>query len=300
MPHRVGYCCINTQLNKQKVLTGRTMRQATFEERGIKHASTLALQNAQDLVKILKWNHEHHITLFRIGSGIFPWATEYRVEDLPDYVRIVSALQEAGNFIKDHHHRVSMHPDHFVKLGSVHQHVRENSIKELEIHAQVFDLMGLAQDYTCPINIHVGMNFSYEVVEQWLRSYDELSHSVKSRLVVENDDKATGFSVQQLYDTIHKKIYIPITFDYFHHEFHPQDFTTREAAILATYTWKHYTPLFHYSESKALNEHLDVNPRAHSDFVFKQIDDFGLHLDIDLEAKMKEHAVFQYGKYSIN
>lgn len=297
MPHRVGYCCINTQLNKQKVLTGRTMRQATFQEHGIAHASTLALQNAQDLVKIVKWNHAHNITLFRIGSGIFPWATEYDVKDLPDYTDIVFALQEAGTFIKTHNHRVSMHPDHFVKLGSKHFRVQQNSIKELEIHAQVFDLMGLPQDYTCPINIHVGMNFSQEVIEQWLNSYSLLSDSVKSRLVVENDDKASGFSVQQLYDNIHKKINIPITFDYFHHTFHHDNLESKEAAALASSTWNSFKPLFHYSESKALNENCDVNPRAHSDYVFNHIDDYNLDIDIDLEAKMKEQAVFQYLTY---
>ena len=296
MSHRVGYCCINTALSKKKILTGRTMRQATFKEQGISHASQLALQNAQDLVKIIQWNHENNISLFRIGSGMFPWGTEYNLTDLPDYQAIADTLYSAGELVMRYGHRVSAHPDHFVKLGSLQPHVRENSKKELELHAIVFDLMGLPQDYRCPINIHVGMNFSQQVIDNWIQSYSELSPGVQRRLVVENDDKATGFSVQQLYDNLHKKIYIPITFDYFHHQFHPDDLTTREAAVLATYTWKGFTPLFHYSESKAVNEHLDVNPRAHSDLVFQQINDFGLDLDIDLEAKLKEQAVFQYLK----
>jgi UV DNA damage repair endonuclease len=54
------------------------------------------------------------------------------------------------------------------------------------------------------------------------------------------------------------------------------------------------TPLFHYSESKQVNENTDCNPRAHSDFVYGFIDDFGMTLDIDLEAKAKELSRQQY------
>jgi UV DNA damage endonuclease len=154
--------------------------------------------------------------------------------------------------------------------------------------------MGLTATSYNALNIHVGMNFSQEVVDRWIAAYNQLSPNCKSRLVVENDDKASGFSVQQLFDHFHKALYLPITFDYFHHEFHPDGLTTREAAILATFTWKNMTPLFHYSESKNLNENVTGNPRAHADYVFNKIDDFGLTIDIDLEAKAKELALFKY------
>jgi UV DNA damage repair endonuclease len=52
--------------------------------------------------------------------------------------------------------------------------------------------------------------------------------------------------------------------------------------------------LFHYSESKNLNENVTGNPRAHADYVFNKINDFGLTIDIDLEAKAKELAVLDY------
>jgi len=52
--------------------------------------------------------------------------------------------------------------------------------------------------------------------------------------------------------------------------------------------------LFHYSESKNINENVKGNPRAHADYVFTVIDDFGLTIDVDLEAKAKELALFKY------
>jgi UV DNA damage endonuclease len=295
MPHNVGYCCINTTLQKQKITTSRGMIQRTFKERGLKYASELALKNAQDLLSILMWNADHKISVFRMGSGIFPWGTEYDLVKLPDYFEIASTLRMAGNFAKLTNQRITAHPDHFVKLASERVTVVVNSIKDLELHSEVFDLMGLSPTPYNAINIHVGMNFSERTAERWVNNFKLLSDNCQSRLVVENDDKASGFSVMQLFSTIYSEVQTPITFDYFHHQFHPDGLTTQEAAELAAGTWPEgIVPLFHYSESKNINENVNGNPRAHSDYAFSKLDDFGMTLDIDLECKAKELALFKY------
>jgi UV DNA damage endonuclease len=295
MPHNVGYCCINTTLQKHDITTSRGMIQRTFKERGLKYASELALKNAQDLLSILTWNADHKVSVFRMGSDIFPWASQYNFTDLPHYYQILDELQLAGDIAESTGQRLSFHPDHFVKLGSAKPDVVTNSIRELEMHSTIMDFMGLSTSYNNPINIHVGMNFSQDVIDRWLAAYHQLSDNCKARLVVENDDKASGFSVQQLYDNFYKVINIPITFDYFHHEFHPDGLTTEQAARLAASTWPEgIVPLFHYSESKNINENVNGNPRAHSDYAFSKLDDFGMTLDIDLECKAKELALFKY------
>ncbi len=295
MPINIGYCCINTFLNKKGVTTGRAMRQATFKEKGLKYASELALANARDLLTILKWNADNDVKVFRMGSGIFPWGTEYKTTSLPDFFAIASTLRICGDFAKATGQRITAHPDHFVKLGSNHSKVVDNSIKDLELHSEVFDLMGLSHTPYNAINIHVGMNFSEETAERWVTNFHRLSDECKSRMVVENDDKENSFSTVQLFTHIFSEIGIPITFDYFHHQFHPDGLTTQDAAELAAGTWPDgITPLFHYSESKNINESVTGNPRAHADYVFSRIDDFGLTLDIDLEAKAKELALFKY------
>jgi UV DNA damage endonuclease len=282
-------------LNKKKITTGRGMIQRTFKARGLKYASELALQNAIDLVKIIEWNNANDIKVFRIGSGIFPWGTEYNLNDLPDIDRIRYFLKKAGDIAKSAGQRLSAHPDHFVKLGSSKPHVVENSIKDLELHSHVFDMIGLETTPYNPLNIHVGMNRSTETTQRWIDNFFRLSPNCRARLVVENDDKANAYSVQQLYNDIHVHTLTPITFDYFHHEFHPDGLTAKEAAKLATMSWEGgITPLFHYSESKNLNENVSGNPRAHADYVFNKIDDFGLTLHIDLECKSKELGLFKY------
>ena len=296
MPLNVGYCCINMTLQKkQKITTGRAMRQATFKQKGLKYASELALANARDLLSILMWNADNGVKVFRMGSGIFPWGTEYKATSLPDYFEIVSTLQICGNFAKATGQRITAHPDHFVKLGSDKEKVVQNSIKDLELHAEIFDYMGLDKTPYAAMNIHVGMNFSEHTAARWVKNFKRLSHSCQSRMTVENDDKESGFSVLQLFANIYSEVGTPITFDYFHHQFHQDGLTTQEAAELAAGTWPEgITPLFHYSESKNINENVKGNPRAHADYVFSPIDDFGLTLDVDLEAKAKELALFKY------
>lgn len=295
MPINVGYCCINNTLNKLGITTGRTMRQATFKQKGLAYASELALKNAQDLVHILSWNAQNDIKVFRMGSGIFPWGTEYDITQLPDIQHITNALQMAGIIAEMSGQRITAHPDHFVKLASANPAVVTNSIKDLELHSLVFDLMGLSKTPYNAINIHVGMNFSEETAQRWVDNFRLLSPALRSRMVVENDDKESAFSIVQLFTYIYSELGIPLTFDYFHHQFHPDGLTTQQAAELAAGTWPEgITPLFHYSESKNLNEGVSGNPRAHADYVFTRIDDFGLTLDIDLEAKAKELALFKY------
>lgn len=267
----------------------------TFRALGLPYASELALKNAKDLCSILEWNARNNIYVFRMSSGIFPWGTEYQLKDLPDYVAIAHALRSAGDFARRHGIRISAHPDHFVKLGSDKPHVVANSLKDLELHSDVFDLMGLDASPYNALNIHVGMNIRPEVIHNWITNYHKLSPNCRARLVVENDDKANAFSVVQLFTYLYAQLGIPITFDYFHHTFHPDGLSIQEAAELAMTTWpSDVIPLFHYSESKNVNENVTGNPRAHADYVYSTIDDFGLILDIDLEAKAKEQALFKY------
>lgn len=292
---QLGYCCINNTLNSQGITTGRTMRKASFEQHGLAAVSQLALQNVRDLLPILEWNLSHNIWVFRVGSNFFPWNSEYQLSDLTDYDEICQTLKKAGTFALQNGMRLTAHPDHFVKLASENPAVVQNSIHDLHHHDEVFTLMGLPATKKFCLNIHVGMNRSDDVSARFVRSLDRLNASTRSRLVVENDDKPNGYSVLDLYKML--PVDIPITFDYFHHTFHTSGATERDAAWIAASTWHdngRITPLFHYSESKNLNESLSGNPRAHADFVYSRINNHDLGLDIDLEAKAKEAAVLLY------
>jgi len=295
----IGYACINMTLGKKGILTGRAMRKATLEAKGLSMASKLALQNALDLETIIKWNVENGIYFFRIGSDVFPWGNKVDISQFPDIQEISKVLHRAGQFANEHKVRLTTHPGPFNLLASPKEEVVINTIKDLEMHALLFDIMGLSKTPYNKINIHVGATYGdkHSASETWCRNFHRLSDSVKCRLTIENDDKANMYSVVDLYEMIHSKVGIPITFDYHHHTFNTGDLSMEEALRLASTTWKDIKPVAHYSESKSLHENnSSINPRAHSDYVTNYIDTFGLDIDIMIEAKAKELALLQYRK----
>ena len=116
-------------------------------------------------------------------------------------------------------------------------------------------------------------------------------------MTVENDDKASMYSVRDLYDMVHSELGIPIVFDYHHHKFCTGDLSEENALRLAVSTWGDIKPVVHYSESKAIHENnQSIRPQAHSDFLSEFIDTYGLDIDIMLECKAKERGLLQYRK----
>ncbi len=221
----LGYACINTKLNSlpksKRITTNRSMVKRTFKERGLPYASELALQNCKDLLTVLKWNHAHGIHFFRLSSDLFPWSSEYNLTDLPDYDDICDALMEVGDFAHDNGHRITTHPGPFNVLGSPRPDVVEKTIKELNTHSEIFDMMGLPETPYAKINIHVGGTYGGDfagTADRFCRNFLKLSTSCQNRLTVENDDKASMWSTKHLYDYIHSVIRIPIVFDYHHHK----------------------------------------------------------------------------------
>ena len=297
--NRMGYACINMQLSNQKpkIYTGRSMIKRTFLSKGIDYASQLGLENCKDLLEIIKWNNENGFNFFRITSNLFPWCSEYDLKDMPDYDEICDILSEAGRYAIDNDIRITSHPGPFNVLTSPHEHVVENCINDLSIHGEVFDLMNLSRTPYNKINIHIGGAYGDKksAMERFCTNFHRLPESVKTRLTVENDDKATMYSVKDLYEGVYCKIGIPIVFDYHHHRFCNGGLTEEDALEVAISTWNNIVPVVHYSESRNIEQEDDkIKPQAHSDYVYDYIDTYGNRVDIMVEAKAKELAVLKY------
>ena len=296
--YRLGYACINMTLGAQKpkITTNRSMIKRTFKEKGIAYASELALQNVKDLKSILEWNLKNDITFFRMSSDIFPWASEYQLEDLPDFTEIEEILFECGLFAEEHNMRLTTHPGPFNKLCSPNEQVVLNTIRDLEIHGKLMDLLCQPRTPQAKINIHVGGAYNDKpmALGNFCRNFGRLSEAVRSRLTVENDDKESLYSTQELYDGIFKKIGIPIVHDYHHHTFCTGGLSQLDAVELALSTWGDVRPVVHYSQSRSV-EHNDpkIRANAHSDSYWTPIGTFGFDMDVMLECKHKELGLFK-------
>lgn len=297
--NNIGYACINMELASQspKIYTGRSMIKKTFISKGIPYASKLGLQNTKDLFKILKWNKKNDFNFFRITSNLFPWCSEYELEEMPDYNEISSLLSQMGTFVNRNKIRVTFHPGPFNVLTSKNEKVVENCINDLSIHAKIFDLMNLKPSTYNKINIHIGGVYGDKAsaLKRFCVNFKKLPNSVQKRLTVENDDKSSMYSVEDLYFGVYKIINIPIVFDYHHHRFCNGGMTEKSALELAISTWGDVTPVVHYSESRNVEQNDNkIKPQAHSDYIYQFIDTYGYKVDIMIEAKAKEKAVRKY------
>lgn len=276
------------------------MIKRTFTERGLPYASELALLNLKDLNKILVWNLENNIHFYRISSDIIPWASEYDITDLPHFEEIAYEAEKAGNFARQHNMRLTSHPGPFNKLASPKERVFELTRKDLTVHGDLFDLIGLERSPYAKLNIHVGAAYGDKpfALDNFCRNFERLPESVKTRLTVENDDKKSLYSTQELYDGIYKRIGIPIVFDYHHHRLHDGGLTEQEALEVAISTWPDgITPVVHYAESRCDEyQNYKIKPQAHSDRIIHEFNDYGHKLDVMIEAKHKEVALLEYRK----
>ena len=292
---RIGYACINMTLSSQGIMTNRHATQKTFFSKGLPHISKLCLANVKDLLKIVRWNEENGFKFYRISSNLFPWMTEYKLEDLPDWEEIQSVLLQIGKEATSFSQRLEFHPSHFTILASPNPVTLERSIRDLERHSQLFDEMGLQPSHWNCLNIHVGGSYGDKesATKAWCKNFERLSANCRKRLVLENDDKANMYSVKDLHNLIYEKCGVPITFDAFHHTFCTGDYSLEKAAHLAASTWSDAPMVIHWSSSR-LNENEGVKEVAHADYIYDELFDWNTGGWFMCESKAKELSVLEY------
>ena len=298
MTINLGYACINMELQKQKVCSNRGMIKRTFKAKGVPYASELALINVKALRRIIQWNNDNDISVYRMTSCLFPWFSEYDIFDLPDIDQIADVMADAGKIAMDAGQRLSFHPGPFNCLGSHNDNVVQKTIAELDAHSVQMDLMGLPASPRSKINIHIGGAYGEhdKTMARFCKNFERLNPTTQSRLTVENDDRASLFSTKMLFHGISKQIDIPIVFDSHHHELGKQDATYREAFYMARETWQRrgIKQQCHHSNSKKNYEDNSVKVTAHSDWYYTPFENFGEEVDVVLECKKKEQALIKY------
>ena len=298
----LGYACQNMQLSHlgkgKRVTMNRSCIKKTFTEKGLDYISEISLKNCYDLEKLIHWNEEHGIKFFRLSSDLVPWASEFDMEDLPDIDEMKEVLSRAGRYALKVGQRLTTHPGQFNVLCSPTERVVERCITDLTIHGIIFDWLEQPRTQQAKINIHLGGAYGDKesAMKRWCENYLRLPESVKTRITVENDDKASMYSVVDLYEGVYKHTGVPIVFDFHHHKFCTGGLSEQDALELALSTWPtDVKPVVHYSESRS-EEYEDpkIKPQAHSDYVINKIDTYGNDVDVMIEAKAKELARAKY------
>jgi UV DNA damage endonuclease len=280
---KIGYPCINRSIG---CTSNSTFRLASYSKENLVEKVT---NNLVCLERILEYNLEKGFLFFRISSAIVPFASHPICKfDWQKYFK--SHFKRIGDFIKKHKMRINMHPDQFIVLNSKDENIVKRSIKELEYHADVLDLLDL--DETAKIQLHVGGVYGNKesAIERFCKTYKNLPKKVKDRLVIEHDEKS--YSFKDCFD-ISKIIDIPIIIDTLHHEANNNGESFKDIMLLAKKTWKKSDgiPMVDYS-----NQARGQRRGRHSESIhIKEFEKFlkevkGLNFDIMLEIKDKEKS----------
>ncbi|KAL1972780.1 hypothetical protein VTN31DRAFT_6322 [Thermomyces dupontii] len=330
---RLGYACLCTYLRTANppVFSSRTCRIASILEhrhplsdpsqpfhatknrpdqsqppdvrRGQAFVESLGLANARNIVKMLRWNDRYGIKFMRLSSEMFPFASHptygYRLAPFASEV-----LADAGRVAAELGHRLTMHPGQFTQLGSPRKQVTESSIRDLEYHSELLQLLRLPpqQDRDAVMVLHMGGVFGDKkaTLDRWRENYKNLSQDIKNRLVLENDD--VSWSVHDLLP-ICEELNIPLVLDFHHHNIVFDSDKVREGTldimqlfdrIKATWTRKGITQKMHYSEPMP-DAITPRQRRKHSPRV-STLPPCDPTMDLMIEAKDKEQAVFELMK----
>ena len=205
---KIGYPCINRSIGCKG---GRTFRLRNYSEDRL---IWTVRNNLDCLLTMLRFNLTHDILFFRITSDLIPFASHPVCQfDWQGWFR--KELEEIGGFIQGNRIRISMHPDQFVLINAEDNGIVERSVKELQYHAEVLDLMGL--DETAKIQIHIGGVYKDKgkSMKRFIATYGGLDEVIARRLVIENDD--TRYTAQDCL-RLSADTGIPVLFDTFHHQ----------------------------------------------------------------------------------
>jgi len=283
---KIGYPCINNSIG---CTANSTFRLNSYTEETLK----IKVKNNLDcLYKILEFNKQNNLLFFRIGSPLVPFAS-HPVNQFNWQGFFKNDFKKIGDFIKQNNFRISMHPDQFVLINSPNKDIVNRSIKELEYHCQVLDLMGL--DETAKVQIHVGgvYNNKPEAIQRFIDNYIKLPDFIKKRLAIENDERM--FSLKDCV-SISKKTGIPVIFDFFHHECLNNKESINEAVKIASSTWKSKDGILmtdYSSQSPGERKGKHIYSIDLNDFkkTITQIKD--LDFDVMLEIKDKEKSALK-------
>lgn len=240
--------------------------------------------NIRTLDTALRYCERESISLYRILSSIFPFADEeVGREALRPWA---GALADCGRYAIEHDIRLVMHPDQFVVLSSDSAGVIANSVKILQMHADIMDLLRQPRSPRALLEIHGGKAGRADALVERIAA---LPQAIRLRLGLENDEYA--YSAAEIHD-ICLRSGVPMVFDAHHHIVHERlhsydDPSVAEMLAKARATWSDPAQqLVHISNGRD-----GFNDRQHADLIDVMPACYVNAPYIEIEAKSKEVAI---------
>ena len=302
---QLGLCCMNTELQSEKpqIMSSRSCTLKTLETKGFEPLKEKIIQNLKDTLVLMDWNEKNGIKVFRLSSDLFPHFSNQKAMKY-DISFAMDLLKEIGDKSKKYNQRLTFHPGQYNVIGTPNKEIFLNTTKDLKYHCDILDFMGL--DKNSVVVIHGGGVYGdkQKTLDRWCQQFYTLPENVQNRLVLENCEK--NFSIEDCLE-ISNRINIPVVFDTHHFEcyklLHKEEkFSEADEyihAILETWWKRKIKPKFHVSEqgSGKIGHHSDFIETI-PEYLLEIPHKFACSIDIMIEAKLKEQAIFKlYEKY---
>ncbi|MCA1576944.1 MAG: UV DNA damage repair endonuclease UvsE [Acidobacteria bacterium] len=283
-PPQLGLVCITaSDAVRYRAMTRKRLLQLDAAEQ----KSALRRLYADNLSRLdiaIDYCHAHGIRLYRLTSALFPFADDPLGEDvLEEFAEGVAAT---GQRALDLGIRLVLHPDQFVVLNSESPQVVENSIKILQTHARVMDMLTQPRSCWALIEIHGGKSGRGQQLARVIR---QLPKAIRSRLALENDEYS--YSASEILEVC-RAARVPMVFDAHHHVVHEklesyEDASIAEILRAARETW----PVPEWQLVHISNGRESFNDRRHSDLISAMPSAYRNAPWIEVEAKHKELAI---------
>ena len=244
----------------------------------------LYAENLNRLGKAVEYCDAHDIRLYRMTSGLFPFSDEPMGREILQEFK--TKLANTGRQATKKGIRLVLHPDQFCVLSSDSDEVIKNSVKILQMHADVMDLLEQPRSEWALMNIHGGKS---DRLEKLVESIGNLPESIKSRVTFENDEHA--YSSAQILEVC-QRAKVPFVFDAHHHICREGLDSYEHPDVIETFwkareTWPNPEfQLVHISNGRDR-----FQDRVHSDVIWDMPSVFRNVGWIEVEAKQKEIAI---------
>lgn len=298
---RFGYVAMSATLkdcSPSKTITAANLAKIEQEKMRFARLAAIARENLKNTQRLFYHNKGHDIQVFRLTSRLIPLATHPLAENWDWFNDVQGQLKSLGDYAREHHFRLSAHPDHFTLLNSPKEDVTRASIRDLEYHLRIFEGMGLKS--SSKLVMHVGGSYrsKEESIQRFIKNYLGLSSELKSRIILENDDKIyTARDVLKLC----QELSLPMVVDIHHHWCNHQGENLIDLLPEIFSTWQNqpHPPKIHVSSPKSPKDF-----RSHADYVepdfflafLNQAAKLNQDFDVMIEAKQKDGALFRLMK----
>lgn len=280
---KIGYACLTVGVPDTNMKTTRKAN-ATPER-----LTELIENNLRSMEKMLDYNIQHGIQMYRISSDIIPFGSDKETNQL-DWVHLFQeTFQRLAKKINTHDIRVSMHPGQYTVINSPREEVVERAIEDLAYHTKFLDALQVGKSHK--IIIHIGGVYGDKdaAKKRFVETYKTLSPAIKARLIIENDDRL--YHIEDVLE-ISKETGAPVVYDNLHNacNLSSKDLTDAQWITRAQETWSEVEgPMkIHYSQQR---EHARLGAHTQTIYIEPFMDFYEsvapLGVDIMLEVKDK-------------